>query len=145
MRPRPGVASLALAGDFPVIPMVHWGSHEVYSSYRPGRRFRPLPRKTVRVLAGEPIDLSAWSGKPVDKRAIRDVSYLIMGRIRDMLAEIRREPAPATFYQPTRRAGEAGEELRDPAGEAGGASADATGEPPADGTDEPPAEAGPAS
>src|SRR5699024_1767983 len=39
MRPRPGVASLALAGDFPVIPVVHWGSQEVYSSYGEGRRF----------------------------------------------------------------------------------------------------------
>jgi len=102
MRPRPGVAALALSGDFPVIPVAHWGSHEVYRSYGSGRRFAPLPRKDVHVVAGEPIDLSAWRGKPVDNRAIRDVSYLIMGRIRDMVAELRAEQPPTAFFNPKR-------------------------------------------
>lgn len=104
MRPRPGVAALALAGDFPVIPVAHWGSHRVYASYRKGMRFRPLPRKEVHVVAGEPIDLSAYRGRPVDNRAIRDVSYLIMGRVRDMVAELRGEQPPATFFDPKRAA-----------------------------------------
>ncbi len=109
MRPRPGVAALALSGDFPVIPVAHWGSHRVYSSYRSGLRFKPLPRKDVHVVAGEPIDLSAWRGKPIDNRAIRDVSYLIMGRIRDMLAELRGEQAPETFFDPKKAARESGD------------------------------------
>lgn len=109
MRPRPGVAALALAGDFPVIPVAHWGSHEVYTSYGTGRRFKPLPRKEVHVVAGEPVDLSAWRGRPVDNRAIRDVSYLIMGRIRDMVADLRGEPAPDTFFDPKRAARQAGD------------------------------------
>ncbi len=104
MRPRPGVAALALAGDFPVIPVAHWGSHLVYTSYGSGMRLRPLPRKDVHVVAGEPIDLSAWRGKPVDTRAIRDVSYLIMGRIRDMVAELRGEAPPTEFFDPKKAA-----------------------------------------
>lgn len=100
MRPRPGVAALALSGDFPVIPIAHWGSHEVYSSYSKGRKFRPLPRKDVHVVAGEPIDLSEWRGRPIDNRAIRDVSYLIMERIRDMVAVLRDEQAPDEFFNP---------------------------------------------
>jgi 1-acyl-sn-glycerol-3-phosphate acyltransferase len=100
MRPRPGVAALALSGDFPVIPVAHWGSHRVYTSYGSGRRFKPLPRKDVYVVAGEPIDLSAWRGKPVDSRAIRDVSYLIMGRIREMVADLRGERPPVEFFDP---------------------------------------------
>ncbi len=100
MRPRPGVAALALSGDFPVIPVVHWGTQEIYDSYTSGRKFHPWPRKRVQVIAGDPIDLSPYRGKPVDARAIRDVSYLIMGTIRDMLAEVRGEPAPDSFFDP---------------------------------------------
>lgn len=108
MRPRPGVAALALAGDFPVIPVAHWGSHRVYTSYGTGRRFRPLPRKDVFVVAGEPIDLSGYRGRPVDNRAIRDVSYLIMERIRDMVGELRGEQPPTDFFDPKRAARQAG-------------------------------------
>jgi 1-acyl-sn-glycerol-3-phosphate acyltransferase len=94
------VAALALSGDFPVIPVAHWGTNHVYRSYGEGRRFTPLPRKDVHVVAGEPIDLSAWRGKPIDNRAIRDVSYLIMGRIREMVAQLRDETAPEPFFNP---------------------------------------------
>lgn len=100
MRPHPGVAALALSGDFPVIPVAHWGSNEVYTSYRAGRRFKPLPRKDVHVVAGEPIDLSEWRGKPIDNRAIRDVSYLVMERIRDMVGQLRAQTPPSEFFNP---------------------------------------------
>lgn len=100
MRPRPGVAALALAGDFPVIPVAHWGSNHVYRSYGAGRKFKPVPRKDVHVVAGEPIDLSEWRGKPIDNRAIRDVSYRIMEEIRDMVATLRGEEAPQEFFNP---------------------------------------------
>lgn len=104
MRPRPGVAALALSGDFPVIPVAHWGTNHIYSSYGPGRRFKPLPRKCVHVVAGDPIDLSQWRGKPIDNRAIRDVSYLIMGRVRDMVAALRDETPPEKFFNPKKAA-----------------------------------------
>lgn len=100
MRPRPGVAKLALAGDFPVIPVAHWGTNHVYTSYGSGRRFKPFPRKTVHVVAGEPIDLSEWRGKPVDARAIRDVSYRIMEHLSGMVADLRDEAAPSELFNP---------------------------------------------
>lgn len=122
MRPRAGVAALALHGDFPVIPVVHWGTHQVYKSYGEGRKFKPLPRKDVHVVMGEPIDLSPWRGKPVDTRAIRDVSYLIMERIRDMLAELRGEVAPAALFNPktaNRKQTATSADTAEPAGETG--------------------------
>lgn len=100
MRPRAGVAALALSGEFPVIPVVHWGTNHVYRSYGAGRKFTPLPRKDVHVVAGEPIDLSQWRGQPIDNRAIRDVSFLIMERIRDMLADLRGQDAPEALFNP---------------------------------------------
>ena len=33
MRSRTGVARMALASDVPVVPMVHWGTREVYDHY----------------------------------------------------------------------------------------------------------------
>ncbi|GGL84988.1 lysophospholipid acyltransferase family protein [Nakamurella endophytica] len=104
MRPRPGVAALALSGDFPVVPMAHWGTHEVFRSYggdgsRRGR-FRPLPRKDVHVLVGPPLDLSQWRGRPVDARAVRDVSMLIMTAVRDLVGELRGEEPPTAFFDP---------------------------------------------
>lgn len=98
MKPRPGIGSLALAGDFPVIPVAHWGSHRVYTSYVEGRRFKPLPRKDVCTVFGEPIDLTELRSRPVDARSIRDASLLIMTVVRDMVAEIRGETPPAEFY-----------------------------------------------
>ena len=98
MKPRPGIGSLALAGDFPVIPVAHWGSHQVYASYVEGRRFKPLPRKDVYTVFGEPIDLTELRSRPVDARSIRDASLLIMTVVRDMVAEIRDETPPVEFY-----------------------------------------------
>jgi 1-acyl-sn-glycerol-3-phosphate acyltransferase len=97
MIPRTGVARLALSCGAPVVPMVHWGTHAVLDGYR--KRYRPLPRTTVRVRCGEPVDLSAYRGRPIDALLLREVTDLIMGRVRDLLAEVRAEPAPAAFYR----------------------------------------------
>lgn len=98
MKPRPGIGSLALAGDFPVIPVAHWGSHQVYTSYIEGRRFKPLPRKDVHTVFGPPIDLTELRSRPVDTRSIRDATLLIMNTVRDMVGEIRGETPPVEFF-----------------------------------------------
>ncbi len=97
MKPRPGVAAMALAGDFPVVPVVHWGTQNVYVPYVKGG-FHPFPRKDIRVVAGPPIDLSEYRGRPVDARLIRDVSYVIQAGVRDLLAEVRGQRPPTEFY-----------------------------------------------
>lgn len=100
MKPRPGVAALALNGDFPVIPVAHWGTHQVYSSYTEGRRFHPLPRKDIHIVIGEPIDLTELRSRPVDARSLLEASTLIMSTIRDMVGEIRHEEPPKVFFDP---------------------------------------------
>lgn len=98
MKPRMGVGALALAGDFPVIPVAHWGSNHVYTSYVQGRRFHPLPRKDVHTRFGEPVDLDDLRAGPHDARAVRAASMRIMTAVRDLLAEVRGVTAPAEFY-----------------------------------------------
>ena len=99
MQSRTGVARLALSAEVPVVPFVHWGTREVLDKYN--RKFRPLPRKPITVRCGEPIDLSAYSDRPVDATLLREVTDLIMTRVRDLLAEVRGEPAPVEFYRRT--------------------------------------------
>ncbi|AZI59548.1 1-acyl-sn-glycerol-3-phosphate acyltransferase [Nakamurella antarctica] len=102
MKPKAGVALLALSGDITVLPMATWGTQRVFVPYIKKGKFKPFPRKDITVKIGEPLDLSAYQGKPIDSRAIRDVSFLIMGAVKDLVAELRTEPAPAGFFMPPR-------------------------------------------
>ena len=97
MHPRTGVARLALSSGAPVVPMVHWGTHVVLDGYH--KRYRPLPRTTVIVRCGAPVDLSAYRNRPVDAALLREVTDLVMSRVRDLLADVRAETAPTAFYR----------------------------------------------
>lgn len=100
MHSRTGVARMALSAEadgVPVVPLVHWGTREVYDHY--GKRFRPLPRTDLVVRAGEPVDLSAYRGRPIDAAVLREVTDLIMTRVRELLAEVRHEQPPAGFHR----------------------------------------------
>jgi 1-acyl-sn-glycerol-3-phosphate acyltransferase len=97
MQSRTGVARLALSTEVPVVPVVHWGTREVLDGYR--HRFRPLPRKRITVRCGEPVDLSDYRGRPVDAELLREVTDLLMGHVRELLAQVRGLPAPAEFYR----------------------------------------------
>lgn len=104
MHSRTGVARLALSSEAPVVPMVHWGTLDVYDHYR--KKFRPLPRKEIVVRCGEPIDLSAYRGRTVDAALLREVTDHLMGEVRTLLADVRGEPAPTEFYRRGRAAAE---------------------------------------
>lgn len=96
MQARTGVARLALATDVPVVPVAQWGSQDALDVAR--RRVRPFPRHDAWSVAGPPVDLSAYRGRPVTGELLREVTDVIMGRVRDQLAEVRGEPAPADFF-----------------------------------------------
>ncbi len=98
MLARTGVARLALSADVPVVPFVHWGTRDVFDGYN--KKFRPLPRKPITVRCGEPVDLSAYRGQPLDATVLREVTDLIMTRVSELLAEVRHEKAPAQFFRP---------------------------------------------
>ncbi|GGP47238.1 lysophospholipid acyltransferase family protein [Saccharothrix coeruleofusca] len=96
MAARTGVARLALEHDVPVLPAARWGTRDVYDHYR--KKFRPLPRKTVVTAVGEPVDLDALRAQPQNLALLRETTDLIMGRVKDLLADIRHEQAPDGFY-----------------------------------------------
>jgi 1-acyl-sn-glycerol-3-phosphate acyltransferase len=97
MEPRTGVARLALTTDAPVIPVAQWGPQLVLDVKR--RKVRPFRRPVASCVAGPPVDLSAYRGRPLTAELLREVTGVIMGAVRDLLAEVRGEPAPAGFFQ----------------------------------------------
>jgi 1-acyl-sn-glycerol-3-phosphate acyltransferase len=96
MKARTGVARIALMSGAPVIPVAQWGPQEILA-YK-ARRPKLLPRHTMHMLVGPPVDLSPFMGKPMTAELLRTVTDTVMHRVAAQLAEIRGEPAPATFF-----------------------------------------------
>src|SRR5580692_10667009 len=95
---KTGAARLALTTGAPVIPIAHWGAQEVlpYGTKRP----HLFPRKTVRMIAGPPVDLSAFEGQRLSASTLRAATADIMAAITVLLAGIRQETPPAVPYDP---------------------------------------------
>jgi 1-acyl-sn-glycerol-3-phosphate acyltransferase len=98
MVPKSGVARLALATGVPVIPVAQWGTQVIlpYGTKRP----HLLPRHLVRMLAGPPVDLSAFTGQPVDREVLHRAAAAIMADVTGLLARLRGEPPPDRPYDP---------------------------------------------
>jgi 1-acyl-sn-glycerol-3-phosphate acyltransferase len=103
MRSRTGVARLAMEcveHDIPVLTAARWGTREIFDAYT--RKFRPFPRKKVTIDVSPPVDLSAFKGRDIDNDLLREVTEFLMTRVREQLAGLRGEPAPAGFYNPVK-------------------------------------------
>ncbi len=98
MASKTGVARLALETGAPVIPIAHWGAERIlpYGNFVP----RILPRKTVKIVAGPPVDLSEFAGQPPTSQVLRAMTAKIMKDVADLLGELRGEAPPAEPYHP---------------------------------------------
>lgn len=101
MVAKTGVARLALLSGVPVVPVAQWGAQEILDSYR-SKGLHLLPPHDITVVAGPPVDLSAFAGKELTSQVLHDATDAIMGAIRAMLEGIRGEAAPATVHDPAR-------------------------------------------
>jgi 1-acyl-sn-glycerol-3-phosphate acyltransferase len=94
MAGKTGAARLSmLAPDVPVIPVVQWGVQNSIDLYRKRIRLLPRPRNTISI--GEPLDLSEFRGAEPTVRTLRRIADIMMRRLRDDVAVLRNEPAPA--------------------------------------------------
>lgn len=96
MAGKTGVARLALATHAPVVPIAQWGAHRLLARY--GKLPRPIPRKTVTVVAGPPVDLADLYDRPQDAATLREATERVMDAITGLLEEIRGERAPAERF-----------------------------------------------
>jgi 1-acyl-sn-glycerol-3-phosphate acyltransferase len=99
MAGKTGAARLAmLAPDVPVIPVAQWGVQRSIDLYR--KRIRLVPRPEHILSVGEPVDLSAYRGKKVTGAVLREITEVMMRRLREDVAELRGVPAPpGALYQ----------------------------------------------
>lgn len=98
MVAKTGVARLALTTGAPVIPVACWGAQVIlpYGDKRP----KLFPRKTVKIAAGPPVDLSAFAGQPLTAGVLRRATDVIMADVTGLLAKIRQETPPAEIWDP---------------------------------------------
>ncbi|MFI6767153.1 lysophospholipid acyltransferase family protein [Streptomyces sp. NPDC050355] len=98
MQGKTGAARVALLTKAPVIPVAQWGANDAMPPYAKENKLQLLPRKTLKVQAGPPVDLSAYYDQEPTAEVLRAVTDRIMAAITEQLAELRGEPAPAEPY-----------------------------------------------
>ncbi|HEV2347610.1 MAG TPA: lysophospholipid acyltransferase family protein [Actinocrinis sp.] len=96
MTGKTGAARIALRTGAPVLPIAQWGAQDVLAPY--SKKPTIFPRKTLKVTAGEPIDLRAKYGREMNSETLRVATEHIMDVITGMLAEIRGEQPPAVRF-----------------------------------------------
>ena len=98
MRGKTGAVRLALADGIPLIPMAHWGAQDILPRY--GKlSFWPL-RRRVKVIVGDPVDISEFRGKTAQPAALAAGTDRLMGAISQLLSQLRGEPAPEKRWNP---------------------------------------------
>lgn len=95
---KTGAARVALATGCPVIPIAQWGVQEMLPPY--GKRVRLLPRPTVHVHAGPPVDLSPYQGRQQDMMTMRAATETILDAVTGLLADLRGETPPQQRWDP---------------------------------------------
>jgi 1-acyl-sn-glycerol-3-phosphate acyltransferase len=100
MRGKTGAVRIALERGIPVVPAAHWGTQQILPRY--GKKLSLFPRKTVDVIIGEPLDLSAYEGKPLDNANLTAATNELMDAIAALLGELRGEAPPAERWDPAK-------------------------------------------
>jgi 1-acyl-sn-glycerol-3-phosphate acyltransferase len=98
MRGKTGAARIALETGCPVIPVAQWGAQEILGPY--SHRPSLLPRHTMRVSAGPPVDLADLHGKPVTAEVLAEATERIMVALTRQLETLRGEKAPDGRFDP---------------------------------------------
>ncbi len=98
MTGKTGAARIALASGVPVIPVAQWGAQRILPPYT--TRPHLLPRKTIEMTAGPPVDLDDFRDQPLSPEVLVAATNRIMDEITRLLEDIRGEKAPAERFDP---------------------------------------------
>jgi 1-acyl-sn-glycerol-3-phosphate acyltransferase len=98
MAGKTGAARIALLTKAPVIPVAQWGANLAMPPYAKENKVSLFPRKTLRVLAGPPVDLSPYYDREPTPEVLKQATETIMAAITELLEELRGEQAPAQPY-----------------------------------------------
>jgi 1-acyl-sn-glycerol-3-phosphate acyltransferase len=98
---KTGAARIALATRCPVIPIGQWGAQEILPAY--ARRPDLVPRKTIHMLVGDPIDLGDLThpaGHQDGPRQVGEATTRIMSTLCDLVGQIRQQTPPSELFDP---------------------------------------------
>ena len=98
MTGRTGAARIALTTGCPVIPIAQWGANHILEPY--AKKPKLLPRKTITMKVGDPVDLEDLRGKALTPDVLREATSRIMDAITALLGDIREGHPPATRFDP---------------------------------------------
>jgi 1-acyl-sn-glycerol-3-phosphate acyltransferase len=102
MEGRTGAARVALRTGCPVIPIGQWGAEGLM--YGPKITFpKIIPRKTLRLIAGDPVPLDDLRAVPITAATLNEATDRIMDAITALVAVLRPDPPPAERYDPRSR------------------------------------------
>lgn len=89
MSGRTGAVRVALATGRPLVPLMQWGPQDVLWPY--SKRLRLLPRKTIHVRVGPPLDLADLAGRELTEELLDTATNRLMDALTAMMAEVRGE------------------------------------------------------
>lgn len=98
MRGKTGAVRIALDHGIPLIPAAHWGAQAILPRY--SKRVSLFPRKTVRIVFGDAVDLDDLRAGPIDQRALNEATDRLMAAITALLEQLRGETAPSERWNP---------------------------------------------
>lgn len=98
MTGKTGAARIALTTGCPVIPIAQWGANHILAPY--ARKPKLLPRKTVTMKCGDPVDLEDLRGQPLTPAVLHQATNRIMDAITALLDDIRDGHPPETRFDP---------------------------------------------
>jgi 1-acyl-sn-glycerol-3-phosphate acyltransferase len=98
MRGKTGAVRIALEQGIPVIPAAHWGTQDLMGRY--SKKIALFPPKVIRIKIGDPVDLSAFSGRPLDSATLTEATSVVMDAITALLEDLRGEKAPEQRWDP---------------------------------------------
>lgn len=95
MRGRYGASRLALDTGAALLPIASWGGRKLWPVGSPIPR--PGPGRRVQMLVGEPYTVSRREGESDHQAAVR-VTEDLMGRIADLLGQLREQDPPVVLH-----------------------------------------------
>ncbi|MEQ4204606.1 lysophospholipid acyltransferase family protein [Actinopolymorpha sp. B17G11] len=97
---KTGAVRIALRTGCEIVPIAQWGAQDVLLPYAKFPRL--LPRKTMRMAAGPPVDLSAFRGDQATPSLLKKATVVVMDAITALLAELRGQEAPNDPFDPSK-------------------------------------------
>jgi 1-acyl-sn-glycerol-3-phosphate acyltransferase len=102
MAGRTGAARICLQTGCPVVPIGQWGAQEIMYGTRIGLP-RLLPRKTLRLKAGDPLQLDDLRSHKMSSPILIEATDRIMDAITSLVVDLRGGAPPSQRFEPRAR------------------------------------------